>query len=206
MKFLMKIKFVGKGSTDNRVEQYEFNQFKNLLKKDKSLRNNFVSLVKNSAVECTSEELPKVFTVMVNLLGEDLPGLDEVYEVLVQRAAHLAGECRTEEFSEFFIKTNWWLGGILNTAKELASHCTKENFSKVFSKLKMDLGEGLASEWTGPDGARETFVQRAIQLAEKCDPNDWPGSFAGVEAALGGKDSPEWQRVEAAYLATHPKH
>jgi hypothetical protein len=196
-KFLMKIGFGGKGSLDEKVRQYELNQFKNLLKKDEDLRDNFVSFAKNFAGECTSEELPKVFAVVKELLGENLAKPMEVRRAFVQQATNLAGDRLETEFPAFFAKVKDLLGGsVVDAAKELASHCTRENFSKVFTGLKGLPDTSSGCTWSG--GVREVLVQRATHLAGKCTSAEFPTFFARVKDLLGENE------VDAAKeLASH---
>jgi hypothetical protein len=189
-KFFMKIgAALGKDSMAEKVRQYELNQFKNLLKKDKGLRDNFVSFAKNFAGECTSKELPKVFAVVKELLGAHATAQVEVREAFIQQATHLAGECSEAEFPEFFADVKDLLGGNVDTVNEFASHCTRENFSKVFTGMKGLLGASSDLRWSCE--VRGAFIHQATHLAGKCNEENFSAFFAEVKE-LFKEDQSSW--------------
>jgi hypothetical protein len=218
-KILIKLGFAGgKGSYEDRVQGYKFEQFLKL-ENNKDIRGKFVDAAKEIIESCDGEEFSKLFSTMKDLLGKDS---DEwktegvVREAFSQRAKEIISDCDGKDFSKLFSTMKDLLGkdsdewkteggvreAFSQRANILAIYCDSKNFSKFFSTVRDLLGKN-SDEWKTKGGIRDTFSSRARWIARECNPKEWTISFGGIKEALGGKNSPDWKKVEAAYLEAH---
>jgi hypothetical protein len=208
---------MGKGSLEKKVQQYEFNKFKNLLENDADFRGGFVSLAKNFANDCALEEIPGVLDGMKNFFASG--ALNEVCGAFANRVNVIMSSGKIFQSGrevETLIRElnvakdllrndmgrwNSACAGFAMQSPYIAGLCTRENFSKVFNAVKEFLGEGSEHDAT----VRRGFATQVKVLAQECSEGDWPIFSREIKEALG-EGSQEWKNAEREFEYAHKGH